>query len=104
MLESVYEAVLARELEERGLQVDRQASDSFHFRGMRFDEGLRVDLVVLRVSIIEFKSVEAHASVHLKQVLTCLCLLQLSLGLLIHFGAGTFRERADVSSTIIAYS
>ena len=46
LLESVYEAVLARMLEERGLRVERQVSVAFDFNGMHFDEGLRVDLLV----------------------------------------------------------
>ena len=39
--ESVYEAVLARMLEERGLRVERQVSVAFDFNDMHFDEGLR---------------------------------------------------------------
>jgi len=39
--ESVYEAVFARVLEERGLRVERQVSVAFAFNGMHFDEGLR---------------------------------------------------------------
>ncbi len=46
LLESVYEAVLARMLERRGLRVERQRIVAFDFDGMHFDEGLRVDLLV----------------------------------------------------------
>ena len=42
LLESVYEDVLVRMLEERGLRVERQVSVAFDFNGMHFDEGLRV--------------------------------------------------------------
>mgnify|MGYP001073674876 CR=1 FL=1 len=42
LLESAYEAVLVRMLEERGLRVERQVSVAFDFNGMHFDEGLRV--------------------------------------------------------------
>ena len=38
LLESVYEAVLARVLEERGVRVGRQVSVAFDFNGMHFDE------------------------------------------------------------------
>lgn len=44
LLESVYEAVLARELERRGLRVQRQCSVPFEFDGLKFDDGLRVDM------------------------------------------------------------
>jgi GxxExxY protein len=46
LLESVYESVLARMLERRGLQVERQKAVAFDFDGMHFDEGLRADLLV----------------------------------------------------------
>lgn len=92
LLESVYETVLARALAKRGLQVERQKAVSFEFDGMHFDEGLRLDLLVNRVLVIELKSVETLARVHHKQLLTYLRLLHQPLGLLINFGAGTFKE------------
>ena len=92
LLESVYEAVLARMLRERGLRVERQKSVSFEFHGIYFDEGLRVDLLVEDCLVVELKSVEKLAPVHAKQVLTYLRLMKLSLGLLINFGAATFKE------------
>jgi hypothetical protein len=85
-------AVLARMLEERGLLVERQVSVAFDFNGMHFDEGLRVDLLVDGCLVIELKSVEKLAPVHAKQLLTYLRLLNLPVGLLINFGAATFKE------------
>ena len=92
LLESVYETVLARSLNKRRLAVERQRVISFEYDGMRFEDGLRVDLLVEGRLIIELKSVENFAPVHAKQVLTYLRLLQLPLGLLINFGAPTFKE------------
>ena len=92
LLESVYEAVLARMLEERGLRVERQVSVAFDFNGMHFDEELRVDLLVDGCLVIELKSVERLAPVHAKQLLTYLRLLNLPVGLLINFDAATFKE------------
>jgi GxxExxY protein len=92
LLESVYEAVLGRELEKRGLVVERQKIISFEYDGMRFDEGLRVDLLVEEVVVVELKSVEKFAPVHAKQVLTYLRLLHLPVGLLINFGSPTLKE------------
>ena len=46
LLESVYEVLLADSLIQRGLTVERQKSIAIHFRGRRFDEGFRADLVV----------------------------------------------------------
>lgn len=92
LLESVYEAVLAGMLEKRGLQVERQRVIAFDFDGLHFNEGLRVDLLVEGRLVVELKSVENLAPVHAKQVLTYLRLLNLPLGLLINFGAATFKE------------
>jgi len=92
LLESVYESVLARSLERRGLFAERQKVVAFDFDGMRFDEGLRVDLLVNGALVIELKSVETLAPIHHKQLLTYLRLLKQPLGLLINFGAPTFKE------------
>lgn len=92
LLESVYETVLARVLTERGLRVERQKGVVFEYQGMRFDDGLRVDLLVNESLIVELKSVETLAPVHGKQLLTYLRLMNLPLGLLINFGAATFKQ------------
>ncbi len=46
LLETVYEVVLARELERRGLRVERQVPVSINYGGLRFDEGFRADIIV----------------------------------------------------------
>ena len=86
LLESVYEVLLTDVLRGRGLSVDRQRPIPIHFRGKRFDEGFRADLVVGGAVLVELKSVESLARVHKKQVLTYLRLSHLKLGLLINFG------------------
>ena len=46
LLETVYEVVLARELEYRGLRVERLVPVPIVYRGIRFEEGLRADIIV----------------------------------------------------------
>ncbi len=92
LLESVYEAVLAKLLAERGLFVERQKAAPITFEGLQFEEGFRADLLVEGRLLVELKSVETLAPVHGKQVLTYLRLLNLPLGLLMNFGAATFKE------------
>jgi iron complex transport system substrate-binding protein len=92
LLESVYEAVLAQALQRRGLRTARQRPVAFEFDGLFFEDGLRPDLLVENVLVVEIKSVETIAPVHIQQVLTYLRLLDLSLGLLINFSAATFVE------------
>lgn len=92
LLESVYEVVLARALERRGFQVERQKPIRFEYDGMVFEDGFRVDLLLDGRVIVELKSVEKFAPVHSKQLLTYLRLMNLHVGLLINFGAATLKE------------
>lgn len=92
LLESVYEVVLAKVLTDRGFSIERQKQVPIVFQGLRFEESFRVDLMVEKRLVIEIKSVEELAPVHGKQLLTYLRLLNLPLGLLMNFGAATFKS------------
>ena len=92
LLESVYEAVLAKHLEQRGLRVARQVPVPIQVDGVHFDEGFRADIIVEDMLILELKSVEELRPVHGKQLLTYLRLTNRSLGLLINFGYPDFRH------------
>lgn len=91
-METVYEVVLAKLPKEQGLKVERQKPIPICYAGFSFEEGFRADLIVDGVVLVELKSVESLAPVHSKQVLTYLRLLDLPLGLLINFGAASFKE------------
>jgi len=92
LLESVYETVLAFEIEKRGLTVKRQVPVSIEYEGIRFEEGFRADLIVEDKVIVELKSVENVSPVHKKQLLTYLRLTDSRLGLLINFGCALIRD------------
>lgn len=92
LLESVYEALLASSLAQRGIKVDRQKPIELRYAGLVFAEGFRADLMLDDKLIIEVKSVDRVVPVHGKQLLTYLRLLNLPLGLLMNFGGATFRE------------
>lgn len=92
LLESVYEAVLAKMLEQRGLFVERQKPVPIRYHGIELNEGFRLDLLVEQQLIVELKSVENIHPVHPKQVLTYLRLMNLPLGLLINFGAPLLKD------------
>ena len=92
LLESVYEMVLARELERRGLQVATQHIMPVEFEGSRFEMGFRADLVVEEKVVVEVKSVSDVLPVHKKQLLTYLRLGGLRLGLLINFNVVLIRD------------
>jgi len=92
LLESVYEAVLAQELRNRGLKVERQVPVPIVWRGMKFDEGFRADLIVEGKVIAELKSVESVSKAHKKQILTHLKLTRMKLGFLLNFGAAVMKD------------
>ena len=92
LLESVYEAVMAASLVRRGLHVERQKPLDIEYDGLVLREGFRVDLMIEHRLIVELKSVERLAPVHGKQLLTYLRLAKQPLGLLMNFGAATFKE------------
>jgi GxxExxY protein len=92
LLESVYEALLAAALGQKGIKLDRQKPIELRYSGLIFAEGFRADLILEDRLIIEVKSVDQLAPVHGKQLLTYLRLMNLPLGLLMNFGGATFRE------------
>jgi GxxExxY protein len=92
LLESVYEAILAYELEKRGLRVTRQQPIGVTYETVTLDLGFRADLVVEDKVSVELKSVEQTAPVHKKQLLTYLKVADKRLGLLINFGAPLIKQ------------
>jgi GxxExxY protein len=92
LLESVYEQILFAKLVAIGLSVDRQKPITINFEDVRIENAFRIDLLIENRLLIEIKSVEQIIPVHAKQVLTYLRLMDLPLGLLMNFGAATFKE------------
>ena len=85
LLESSYEACLARELGLRGHTVERQVALPLHYKGVDLDAGYRIDLVVDRSVLLEIKAVEHLHPVISAQVLTYLKLSGLGTGLICNF-------------------
>ena len=92
VLESVYEVVLAYELEKRGLRTLPQQPVPVVYQDARIEMGFRADLIVEDKVIVEIKSVEAVAPVHKKQLLTHLRLADKRLGLLINFNVALIKD------------
>lgn len=85
LLESSYEACLAYELRQLGLEVKTQVALPVIYKDVKLDVGYRIDLIVENKVIIEVKAVESLADIHTAQLLTYLKLTNLKLGLLINF-------------------
>jgi len=85
LLESMYERCLTRELELRGLKVRRQVDLPLHYKGVDLNAGYRIDLIVNDAVIVEVKAVEQLHPVVAAQVLTCMKLSRMSVGLICNF-------------------
>jgi GxxExxY protein len=92
LLESVYEAALAYELEKRGLRISRQQVIPVLYETVRIHTGFHADLVVEGTVIVEIKALESIAPVHKKQLLTYLKLADKRLGLLINFNVALIKD------------
>ena len=92
LLETVYEVVLAYELGQRGLGVERQFPIPIRYKDITFDEAFRADLVVEEKVILELKSVEQVSQAHKKQVQTYLRLTGCKLGFLLNFGEALMKR------------
>jgi len=92
LLESVYEAAMAHELQKRGLLVNRQVPLPVIYEEVRLEEGFRADLVVGGKVMVELKSVDKIADVHKKQLLTYLKLSGMKLGLLVNFNEALIKD------------
>jgi GxxExxY protein len=92
LFESVYETLLAGAISKRGLAVERRKLIDIEFDGLKIPNAFKVDLLIEGILLIELKSVERAAPVHLKQTSTYLRLMDLSLGLLMNFGETRFGD------------
>ena len=92
LLETVYETILAHQLRQRGFQVERQVATPIEYRGLRFDEGFRADLIVENKVIVELKCVEKLNNAHKKQLLTYLGLTGMHLGYLLNFSESLMKN------------
>ncbi len=86
LLERVYEAALARELQLRSVQVCRQVAAPVVYKGETLDEdAYRIDLLVEDSVVVELKTVAALLPIHEAQLHTYMKLSGKGLGLIINF-------------------
>lgn len=92
LLEKVYEICFCHELEKRGLSYKRQMDVQIVYDGIRFAEGLRLDVLVEEMVICELKAIENVNPVWEAQVLSHLKLCDKRLGFLINFNVVNIKE------------
>jgi GxxExxY protein len=85
LIESIYERCLLRELELRGIQAVNQLIVPIEYKGLIFEEPLRLDVYAEGCVIVENKVVEKVLPVHRAQLLSYMRLLNAPIGLLFNF-------------------
>jgi GxxExxY protein len=92
LLEAVYEACLCHELFRLEISFKRQVQLPVTYEGLRIDAGLRLDLLVADVVIVELKAAEKMHPLYEAQLLTYLRLSGKRLGLLINFNSQLLKD------------
>ena len=90
LLEKVYERCMAHELKKRGMDVECQKELAINYDGLHIDGGYRLDLIVENRVIIELKSVDRLAPIHIAQLLTYLKLGHYKIGFSCELQCGAY--------------
>jgi GxxExxY protein len=88
--EVVCETALCMELQSRGLTFKRQMGVPVYYKGELISE-YHPDLIVDDEIIVEVKSIERIADVHVAQVKTYLRITSLNVGLILNFNSAAMR-------------
>ena len=92
MLEAVYKECLYYRLVKSGLSVEKEKPIPVVFEEVKMECGYRADLLIEGKVVIEIKSIEAIADVHLAQTLTYLKFSNCKLGLLMNFNVSLLKD------------
>lgn len=92
LLESAYQACLAYELRNRGIEVQCEAKLPVRYKGLEIEAGYRIDLLVAGCIVVENKSVQELAPIHEAQLLTYLKLSGRRLGFLINWNVPLIKD------------
>ena len=85
LLERTYHQCMIHELKIRNINFKSEVIIPINYKGLEIDAELRCDLLVEDSLVVEFKSVESVAPIHIAQLLTYVKLLHLPMGLMINF-------------------
>ena len=92
LLESVYEAAFAYELDKRRIAYTRQQGIITRYEEAILDVGFRTDIIMENKLIVEIKSIEHFEKVHHKTVLTYLKLSGIKLAIMINFNVDLIKN------------
>lgn len=92
LLEKVYEVCFCHELAKKGISFKRQIDISIVYDGLKFDEGLRLDVLVDDLVICELKAKDELNSVWKAQIISHLKLTGKRIGFLINFNVTLIKD------------
>lgn len=92
MLESAYEECLCYELENRGFSIQRQKPVPIVYKDIKLECGYRIDVLVDDTLVLELKSIDAIAPVHVAQILTYMRFANKKIDLLINFNVTVLKN------------
>lgn len=92
LLESAYQACLAREFALPGIAFEQEKALPIKYKGVLLDCGYRLDFVVNHSVVVELKALDALGKVHEAQLLTYMRLTGCRVGLLINFNVPVLRQ------------
>jgi GxxExxY protein len=85
LIEEIYKKCLGRECELRNIPYVKELRVFLEYKGLVFEEPLRLDILIDDVLILELKAVEKVLPIHKAQLLSYMKLLNKPVGLLINF-------------------
>jgi len=92
LLESVYELCLMKELQLRGLKVQRQVPIPLIYKGYELSKEYVIDLLVEDEIIVELKAVDVMLPIYDAQLISYLKLADKKVGLLINFNVAVLKD------------
>jgi len=92
LLERIYEVCFYHELTKRGIKYERQVDLPIIYDNIKFDEGLRLDVLIEDQIICELKSVDQMIPVYDAQIISHLKLINKRLGFLINFNVPVIKQ------------
>ncbi len=93
LLDSTYQAYLAKEFARRGLKFVEQKSLPAEYKELRLESGYRLAFLVEDKIVVELKAVDSMNAVHEAQLLTYLKLTGCKVALLINFNVAVLKNR-----------
>src|ERR1700719_472429 len=85
LIEEIYKKCLGRECELRNIPYVKELRAFLEYKGLVFEEPLRLDILIDDVLILELKAIEKVLPIHKAQLLSYMKLLNKPVGLLINF-------------------